>query len=231
MGQKVRLQGEHLTHTTLWATAERFLKIGLAEPKGSFYPLLASTVFAYFAFEAYLNTALRAVAPAVWKDEKKFFGTGKYRGTLGKCHYLAELVGLSIETSRRPFQTARQLAEARDFLGHAKVEEFDVVVPVAKLDEPRPYPSAMDTYSSATFAKRAIEDVEKLCDALHLALIKKFGQLLFGSSAGAFSGVRGGWHASLVQDSVREMPNKALQPSSRAQRKTKSKRRSRAARG
>jgi hypothetical protein len=207
MGQKVRLRGEHLTHTTLWSTAQRFLSTGLAEKKGGFYPLLAATVFAYFAFEAYLNTALRAVAPDIWKDERRFFACGNYRGTLGKLHYLAELAGLSVETSRRPFQTVNQLSEARDFLGHAKVEEFNVVVPVENLDEPRPYPSVLDKYSSPKFAKRAIEDVEKLADTLHRALLKRFGQLFFGSAAGAFSGVRGGWHTSLIPDKVREMPN------------------------
>ncbi len=231
MGKKVRLEGEHLTHTTLWATAQRFLSTGLAEPKGSFHPLLAAVVFGYFAFEAYLNTALRAVAPDTWKDERRFFASGAYRGTLGKFQYLAESAGHSFEKSRRPFQTVKRLAEARDFLGHAKVEEFNVVVPVEKLDEPRPYPSILDTYSSPAFAKRAIEDVEKLSDALHHALLKRFGQLLFGSGAGAFSGVRGGWRASLIPEDLREMPNKALQPTSRARTRGKSKRRPRAARG
>ncbi len=154
MGKKVRLEGEHLTHTTLWATAKRFLSIGLRAPKGSFYQLLATVVFGYFAFEAYLNTALRAVAPDVWKDERRFFTSGKYRGTLGKFHYLAELAGLRVEKSRRPFQTVKRLSEARDFLGHAKVEKFNVVVPVEKLDEPHPHPSVLDTLYRTRFPRQ-----------------------------------------------------------------------------
>lgn len=215
----------------MWQTAKRFLEAGLAEPKGSFYPLLAAVVFVYFSFEAYLNTALRAVARETWKDERRFFAGGKYRGTLGKFQYLAELASFQVEKSRRPYQTVRELAEARDFLGHARVEEFDLIVPVERLDQPRPYPSMLDTYSEPKFVKRAIDDVEKLSDGLHRALVEKFGQLLFGSAAGAFSGVRGGWHASLIQEKARGMPNKALQPASRVQQKAKSKRHSLAARG
>ncbi len=61
MGHKAHLTGEFLTHRTLWLTAQRFLAAGMGEPKGSFYPLLAATVFSYFAFEAFLNAARRQV--------------------------------------------------------------------------------------------------------------------------------------------------------------------------
>jgi hypothetical protein len=124
------------------------------------------------------------------------------------------------------------LADARDFLGHAKVEEFDLIVPVEKLDEPHPSPSKLDSYTEAKFAKKAIEDVEKLSDGLHKALLARFGQLEFGPAAGAFSGVRGGWHAALVEETSGKMPDKALQPTSRARRAIAGSRgRKRAARG
>jgi hypothetical protein len=71
----------------------------------------------------------------------------------------------------------KQAAEARDFLAHARVEEFDVIVPVEKLDEFKPHPSALDTYSSAAFAKRTLQDIEKIADEPHVALLKRFGRL------------------------------------------------------
>ena len=220
MKKRVRLQGEHLTHRPLWHTAQRFLAAGLAEEKGSFYPLLASVVFGYFSFEAYLNTALREVDPATWKIERKFFSTGTYQGTIGKYKYLAELANLTIDASRRPFQTVKKVSEARDFLAHAKVEEFDLIVPAETLDEFKPHPSALDKYSSAPFAKAALQDIERVADALHLALLKKFVNLQFGSKAGAFSGVTGGFHASLIVE-----PSRSPSAGSRGSRKVTPKRR------
>jgi hypothetical protein len=228
--RKVRLKGEHLIHRTLWQTAERFLEMGLSEPRGRFYPLLAAVVFAYFAFEAYLNTALRGVATDVWKEERTFFNSGAYRGTLGKFKYLAELAGVDVERSRRPYQTVRVLAEARDFLAHAKVEEFDLVVSADKLDDAEPRSSVLRVYAEPKFAQKALEDVERLSDGLQRALFVRFGPLLFGSEVGAFSGISGGWGASLIHEPDK-MPNQALQPTRRARGVAGSKRQSRAARG
>ena len=200
MKRKVQLTGEFLTHRTLWRTAQRFLAVGLGEPKGSFYPLLAAAVFSYFAFEAFLNAALRAVAHDVWVDERTFFSKGEYRGTLGKFGYLAAISEQVVDKSRRPYQTVRELSDARDFLVHAKTEEFDVIVPAERLDEMRPHPSALDRYSSAEFVARAVADVEALSDALHSSLVAKFGNIGIGSGQGAFSGIDSQWHASLVPE-------------------------------
>jgi hypothetical protein len=40
-----------------------------------------------------------------WKNERTFFNSGKYHGTLGKFQYLADLASHKVETSRRPYQT------------------------------------------------------------------------------------------------------------------------------
>lgn len=215
MGRKVRLTGEHLTHVMLWTTSRWFLAKGLAEVKGSFYPLIAAVTFGNFAFEAYLNTALRRVAPEVWQDERAFFSTGLYRGTLGKFEYLASACNYAVNRGRRPFQSVKKLSEARDFLAHARVEEFDLVIPAEKLDEPKPSPSVLDTYASADFAKRTLADLEQLADALQVALGRRFGQLPFGSDEHAFAGISRSWHAALIDES---MPNTRLQPSAAKQR-------------
>jgi hypothetical protein len=200
MGHEVHLTGEFLTHRSLWRTAQHFLAAGLGEPKGSFYPLLAAAVFGYFAFEAFLNAALREVARDVWLDEKSFFSKGEYRGTLGKYAYLAAISSHVVDKSCRPYQTVRELSDARDFLVHARTEEFDVIVPAEKLEEMKPHPSALDRYASAEFVGRAVADVEALSDSLHFSLIAKFGDIGIGSGRGAFSGIDSSWHASLVPE-------------------------------
>ena len=182
MSGKVRLTGEHFTHEVLWGTAKRFLATGVEQPRGSFYPLLAALVFGYFAFEAYLNAALEDVAPDVWKDSRKFFAQGKYRGTLGKFEYLAELSKYAVDKLQRPFHTVRKLHEVRNLLAHAPVERFDVTVPVEKLDEPQPHPSVLHDYAAPEFADKALADVEALLDGLQVALVATFGDILISDN-------------------------------------------------
>lgn len=178
---------------------ETFLADGTTEPRGSFYPLLAAGVFAYFAFEAFLNEALRQVKPDVWEKEAEVFSKGPHRRTLGKFDYLASLCGHSTDKSRRPFQTVRELASARDFLVHAKTELFDTRASAEDVAAVFRRPSVLDRYASLDFSTRALEDVEAVCDSLLAALTAKFGDTGIGSKRGVFSGIVGSYHATLVE--------------------------------
>lgn len=230
MERRIRLIGEHLTHEILWGTAKRFLATGVEQPRGSFYSSLAAVVFGCFAFEAYLNAALEEVAPGAWKDERNFFVQARYRGTLGKFEYLAELCGHTVDKSRRPFQTVRKLSEVRNFLAHAPVEHFDVKVPVKKLEELQPHPSVLHVYACPKFAAKALADVEALLDGLQVALVARFDDIRIGSTVGAFSAIEGLWAASLVEEEQPRMSNKAMRSASHSGYKAKSQKGSRAAR-
>ena len=193
--RKARVVGEYFTHNTLWRTAKRFLAEGRAMRKGDFYPLLASVVFAYFAFEAFLNTALREVDPDTWKNERRFFSSGQYRGTVGKFLFLALKSGASFDVSSRPVQTLVEMTRARNFLAHACVDEYDVVVAAERLDDPKLVQGKLDQYSSEHFATRAIEDVEKAANAL----VTAFGAgHKFCAAGHAFSGLSHSWKAQIV---------------------------------
>ena len=192
--RKARVIGEYFTHNALWRTAKRFLDDGRAESKGSFYPLLASVVFAYFAFEAFLNTALREVDPDTWKNERRVFYKG---GTMEKFRFLASMSEASFDDSKRPVQTLIEMTRARNFLAHARVDEYDVVVAAERLDDPKWVQGKLDWYSSERFATRAIEDVEKAANALAAA----FGsRLTFCPNGYAFSGLSHSWKAKIVAE-------------------------------
>ena len=103
----VRVEGEHYIDLRLWATATYLLSLGVRRRRGSFHPLVAASVFAFFAFEAFLNEVGRQLYPAVWARERKSFVSGRYRGTLGKFKYLATKTSFAYCPDARPFQTVR----------------------------------------------------------------------------------------------------------------------------
>ena len=214
--QKAKVVGEYFTHNTLWRTAKRFLDDGRAEPKGSFYPFLASVVFAYFAFEAFLNTALREVDPDTWKNERRFFSRGKYRGgTMGKFRFLALKSGAPFDVSSRPVQTLVEMTRARNFLAHARVDEYDVVVAAERLDDPKWVQGKLDQYSSEHFATRAIEDIEKAADAL----VTAFGVgHKFCAAGHAFSGLSHSWKAKIVSEKLGGTPRQVKKAPARTRK-------------
>lgn len=185
-----------MTHQTLWRTAQFFLEQGRT-PQGSFYPLLAASVFGFFAFQSLLNELLRQADHATWRDERAFFSTGEFTGTLGKYHWLARKFDVTIDTSRRPYQSVKELAQARDVLAHAKTEVLDVVVRTKDLSSaPRPA-SILDRYSSLDFADKALGDLLSVSNALVQAVRARLGHIGVGGERGAYDGVDGSWQASI----------------------------------
>ena len=68
-----RSEGAVLAHRVLMRTAEVFRDQAISEPKGSTYAALASAVFTWLAFEAYLNHVIEHSHPKVFKKEQEFF--------------------------------------------------------------------------------------------------------------------------------------------------------------
>ena len=187
---KVRTKGEHYIDLRLWHSATYLLELGVHRKTGSFHPLLAASVFSFFAFEAFLNEVGRQLDPTVWNRERDFFARGKYRGTLGKFKYLAEKTGFAYRADARPFQTVHSLATVRDALAHGRTEAFDVKVSVKRADSNDPMPT-IDQWGRVSFAKRALADVEEIADGLMAAAKEKFGEWSAGYRSSAFCGIYG----------------------------------------
>jgi hypothetical protein len=193
MTDQLRLKGVHYTHLPLWETATRFLAAGKAEEKGSFYSFLAATLFSYHAFEALLNAWLHALDPEGWAREKEI------GSTLAKCAHLFALAGIPLDKSRRPYQTVREVAGARDFLAHAKMEHFDEIIPASQLNEMVPIEPEINRFGSEAFATEALSQIEALANTLNQGLRAKFHYVPVGSAGGAFYGISGSSEASLPE--------------------------------
>jgi hypothetical protein len=77
-------------------------------------------LFACLTVEAFVNYAGGILAPACWKDEKKFFRKDPYRGFRGKIKKLLESVENSSGMDNPPVSTVLDLIELRNRMAHGK---------------------------------------------------------------------------------------------------------------
>jgi hypothetical protein len=187
---RARVTGERYIDLDLWFTATYLLGIARRRRKGQAHPFLAASVFAFFAFEAYLNEVGRRLCPDEWSREREFFAKGKYQGTVGKFRYLARKVNYSYAPDRRPFQTVRELAKTRDLLAHGRVETYDFNTAAERADAmSRNWQPKVMALAKAEHAKRAIADVQALADGLMAAAKTNCGEWAAGYRSSAFVGV------------------------------------------
>ncbi len=131
--------------------------------------------------------------PEGWAKEKQI------GSTLAKCAHLFDLAGVPLDKSRKPYQTVRHVAGARDFLAHAKTEEFDEHIPASRLNDMNPVDLDIDRFGSEAFATDAVAQIEALANTLNHALRAKFPYVPVGSDGGAFYGISGSSQASLPE--------------------------------
>lgn len=199
--QVIRTTGSHILYQRLWNAAQHYRHEADRQEPGFYYFYLGASVFAFFGFEGYLNEMGRLIAPDLWADERRAFGSrkSKYRGTLGKLRYLAEISGLRLNTGRRPYKTVRELESARYLVAHLKTEDFDGVSTRRGYRHADPPAPALDKYAAKAFVHRAMADVEALANALLKEAASRFPHELRGRGDRAFvGGITGAWSHSLT---------------------------------
>jgi hypothetical protein len=100
-----KYDGAVYTHRVLMRTSDVFLEKAQETPLGSYYNSLAATLFAWMAFEAYLNTVFQHLDPIIFSDERNFFRGRKYGGPFGKLRWILDRLGRSLTRTterRRP---------------------------------------------------------------------------------------------------------------------------------
>ena len=180
----------------LWKTTKRLLDVGLEDGPDERL-LLAASVFAFLSFESFLNELGSRVATEAWCDERAQFSRGKkkYRGTMGKFTYLAELCDYSHRRDSGAYQEVRQLAAVRETIAHGRTEEFSVEVPLGKEQRQNEHPQ-MWQWGAPEYANKAVASVEELSDGLWAAAKAKFGDTV-GYRSSAFVGIVGERYISL----------------------------------
>jgi hypothetical protein len=118
---KVRLV---VAYAELWHSSGILLEIGRARTDANYSLFLASSVFAAFAFEAFLNH----VGGATFKS----WGTMERSLSYGaKLALLCERLNVEIDHGREPWQTVKNLFAGRNGVAHGKNEalEFEKMLP------------------------------------------------------------------------------------------------------
>jgi hypothetical protein len=185
-----RYDGAVYTHRELMATAEIFLCDGERIRKASRQKAMAASIFAWLAFEAYLNYVLEQVAPDAFKNERNFFREKKYSGVLGKQRWLLDHLKATpprvIERRRR---VILELHRLRDTLVHAKPERFDGSYRHSSDEQAKLFLEDrwVDSSISLARARRHIQAVQAFCEWLHRYVIPPFDDPHLRGSA--FKGV------------------------------------------
>lgn len=173
---RAHIRGEHFTHRYLWYTAEMLRDSAVQGEIVDGRMTMAAALFTFLAIEAFANDLGPRVAPPAWEDERAFFARGRYQGTLGKLRYIGTALGVPIDTSRRPYQTLRELRKRRDDLVHARTEIVDQVVYYRTPAELGTIAPAIHRFGDDRFLHRAMADAEELCDRLQAAAQADLGQ-------------------------------------------------------
>jgi len=174
-----KVVGEYNTHMYLWNGCKELVKMGDEVSKQkehrSLYYHMAGNLMAYLTYEAYLNFVGLRLLPKVWKNEREFFGRGKYRGIEGKLQLILEKCGIpTIDKGRRPYQTIAKLGNLRDFLVHGKPWIYGKIVEYGEDEKPDMFPDKFIYQEcSPESAHHAAADVKKFIEYLHEWVLKK----------------------------------------------------------
>lgn len=172
------------SHRRLWLVASQLTGQADENPLHSWYGYLAAQLLSFFAMEGLLNHIGEELRGDVWKDERSFFASSGYQGTLGKFDYLAEELGVEVDRSRRPYQSLKQLATLRNDMVHPRTVTAVGTKRMSFADAGKPSP--LIQASSQGHTRQIRDDLEKLADQL-FAAARTNGLKDVGGS-GAFSG-------------------------------------------
>lgn len=195
----VDYESELITFRSLWHAAGVLREAGEKDDSNGFWSLMAATVLVYTAYEGFTNDLIERLYPDVWKKERTFFQSGKYRGTLGKTQFLADQLGVSLKRARRPYCTVAELQSWRNDLVHPRTVRLKGT---ARADtyarQPqRAAPVAFVKMRRPTFVPRSFEDVSALADVLLEAAAKEHWTEVRDLGESAFLGPLGSGGASL----------------------------------
>lgn len=171
-------EGAVYTHRVLMRTARVFLDAAQASPKGSFYNGLSASLFAWLAFEAYLNCVIEHLDPKVFADERRFFGgrKKKYGGVLGKLRWVLDTLGVEpTRTAERRRRIIVALHRLRNQLAHARPVRYSGTIRHAA-DEERPFMESQWVENRVQVAqvRRYVMAVTEFCEWLHEQIHPRF---------------------------------------------------------
>lgn len=149
-------------------------------PTGAFYDDMITMIFAFHAFEAYLNYVGDRLAPHVWKDERNYFRKEPYRGFDGKIRKVLELCEIA-EPDRltRPYSTVWLLKDLRDLIAHGKTEKIAQLIEHSHDEEAPWMRTPLDALVTNDNAHRAHDDIKLVAHQINDAARPKIEDVWF----------------------------------------------------
>lgn len=179
---KVEQQRTVFTHSLLFEAALTAIKTGRGSTSGSLYNYMHALISAAFALEAYLNFAGQSSLP-FWSSIDRI-------STENKLKVLCVQAGTTVDFSKRPYQSVKELWRVRNFLAHARVQSAkDEWVQEEPTVSGSDYPLVdLEKMCSEQPATRMVQDVETVIRHLHVSLGLQGGELgSLGQGSGSIS--------------------------------------------
>ena len=164
---KYRVNQSVLPHTFLWAGAQ-VIEVTAGNQVGSEFHRLTALLYRYLAFEGYLNWVGPIVCPAAWRDERRFFASGRYAGTLGKFRLLIKEFRVTMPANKRPYSTIVRVAALRDQLVHPRPQASARIVR-ARSKPALPLAWHIGQLATKELCERARTDIWDACEVIHVA--------------------------------------------------------------
>ncbi|HLF85342.1 MAG TPA: hypothetical protein VI837_14305 [Blastocatellia bacterium] len=172
---KVEAKRTVFTYAYLNMAANQALEHAEASERGRTYDCMSVILFCAFTLEAYFNH-LGKEKFQCWELIERRLGPKE------KLLLLLDVIKHSIDESRRPFQTLKDIFRLRDALAHGKTEEFAYsgILMLSADERPSEPEVVWLSYCTLANAKRCLEDTTHMITELHRRA---------GFSGGAFSGL------------------------------------------
>ncbi len=161
---RVTKQRDVRTHAELWHSANCLLRAGQENRLGSAHQFRASLVFRAFALEAFLNWQGPYLIPH-WKYLERL-------QPKEKVDLLASLSNVTPDYGSRPWQIVKDLYSFRNDIAHGKPETLssersEVIDDFLDAKLGSFIQTDWERFSTEENAVRAVEDVEKIANALY----------------------------------------------------------------
>lgn len=197
MAGKAKLNLEYYPHRMLWGVLYELCQQLDQDPDSIRSAGVAALLIAHNCFEAYLNYTGEILLPSLWDDDRRSFGSGQYRGLMGKLSRLADELSVQIDKGRRPYRTVRELKTWRDRIVHPKIERQQEIVLFKDPAHLKNLETKFFREVTRSFIDRAVEDVEALCDSVQGEAFRQHPRLFLGPRS--FNGILGSRGGSIIR--------------------------------
>jgi hypothetical protein len=206
---------DYFTYRAIWNAAVNMHRRADDDGAEGLECLMSAAVLANTAYEGFNNHLIDVLYPDVWVERRRVFGTGEFRGRLGKTRFLAARLGVSLDRVGRPYTGVAELSAWRNQLVHPGTKR-KAGVARADLYSRKPKtakPEVLATLVRPGFVADSFADVEALADMLLHAATEQHWSEVGELGESAFWGPTFIGGASL--QAVRMLANIQMEPTRR----------------